>query len=141
MITFDLNYWAILGAAVSSMILGALWYSPLAFGKLWMKLIEVTDHEMEKAKEKGMLLNYFAMFLLEFAKAFVLAHFVNFVGALTWDDGLTLGFLVWLGFVGTITMNPFIWGVKKKPFALYFIDNGYLALSLIVQAIILTLWI
>lgn len=141
MITFDLNYWAILGATVASMFIGGLWYSPVLFGNLWMKLTEVTDHEAEKAKNKGMILSYVSMFLLEFAKAFVLAHFVNFVGALTWDDGLTLGFLVWIGFIGTTTMSPYIWSIKKKPFTLYFIDNGYLALSLIVQAIILTLWL
>ena len=106
-----------------------------------MKLENITSHDTEKAKKKGMMLNYAGMFFLEFVKAFVLAHFVNFVGALNWDDGLTLGVLIWLGFIGTTSMSPFIWSVKTKPFMLYFIENGYMAVSLVVQAIILTQWL
>ncbi len=33
-----INYVAVAAAAVGAFVLGALWYSPLLFGKEWMKL-------------------------------------------------------------------------------------------------------
>ena len=33
-----INYIAVLVSAVIGMAIGALWYSPLLFGKIWMKL-------------------------------------------------------------------------------------------------------
>lgn len=34
----DIHWLAVLAAATATMVLGALWYSPLLFGKLWVKL-------------------------------------------------------------------------------------------------------
>lgn len=33
----DIHWLAVLAAATATMVLGALWYSPLLFGKLWVK--------------------------------------------------------------------------------------------------------
>ena len=33
----DINWWAVLAAAVINMVIGAIWYSPSGFGKPWMK--------------------------------------------------------------------------------------------------------
>src|SRR3989337_3239270 len=34
----SVNYLAVVVAAVASMIIGAIWYSPRVFGKMWMRL-------------------------------------------------------------------------------------------------------
>ena len=34
---FQINYLAVGVAALATFFLGALWYSPLLFGKLWLK--------------------------------------------------------------------------------------------------------
>ncbi len=34
----QINYWAVVLAAVAAFVVGALWYSPLLFGKLYMKV-------------------------------------------------------------------------------------------------------
>ena len=31
-----INVWAVILAGISYLIIGALWYSPLLFGKLWI---------------------------------------------------------------------------------------------------------
>ena len=36
-VVLELNVWAILVAALSSFMLGGLWYSPVLFGKTWCK--------------------------------------------------------------------------------------------------------
>ncbi len=44
----DINYGAVLVAAIIEIVLGFLWYGPF-FGKMWMKSIGVTE-----GKTKGM---------------------------------------------------------------------------------------
>ena len=46
------NYLAVLVAAIVSMVIGGLWYSPLLFGNVWMKLSGITQKDVEKAKKK-----------------------------------------------------------------------------------------
>jgi len=36
----EFNVWAVLAAAVSSFVLGGLWYSPALFGPAWQRLSE-----------------------------------------------------------------------------------------------------
>ena len=48
----EVNYVAVLAAAIASFVIGALWYSPMLFGKMWMKLSNVSGKEVKKAKRK-----------------------------------------------------------------------------------------
>ena len=43
----DLNYLAIIVAAIVPLFVGALWYGPL-FGKRWLALMETTEEEIAK---------------------------------------------------------------------------------------------
>lgn len=45
----NVNYLAVLVAAIASMILGYLWYGPL-FGNMWKQLMGFTDKDMKKMK-------------------------------------------------------------------------------------------
>ena len=38
-----INYFAVLAAAVSTFVLGGLWYSPMLFGKAWMRANNFTE--------------------------------------------------------------------------------------------------
>ena len=37
----EINYWAVLIATASSMVVGAIWYTPKVFGTRWAKLAKV----------------------------------------------------------------------------------------------------
>lgn len=141
MISLEVNFWPILAGGVAAMILGSLWYSPLLFGKPWMKAMGITHADMEAGKKKGMALSYLSMFATELVKAFIVAHFVDYVGAIEWFEGVELGFWLWLGFIATTSLSGYIWTVKPKPKILWTIENGYMLSILIIQAVILTLWI
>ena len=58
-----INYLAVLVSAIIGMIIGALWYSPLLFGKLWMKLSGMTEKQLNEAKKKGMGKMYLVAFI------------------------------------------------------------------------------
>jgi hypothetical protein len=45
----DINYWAVLVAAVSSFVIGGLWYAPFLFGNAWQKAVGLSDEELKNA--------------------------------------------------------------------------------------------
>lgn len=127
-----INYLAVLVAAIASMVLGAIWYSPSVLGKIWMKLSGV-----KHPKHAGQ--SYFIAFISSIVMSYVLAHFVDYAGASTVSGGMLAGFWAWLGFIATVTLGPVIW--EGKPVQLYVLNNAYNLLSLMVMGVILAVWI
>lgn len=128
-----INYTTVLIAALASMVVGAIWYSPALFGKKWMSLIGL--HEADK---KGAGMAYLLSFIASLVMAYILAYFVFYTQAKSASDGVQLGFWVWLGFVGTTTLADVLWAKKAKP--LYFIANGHHLIGLMVMGAILAAW-
>src|SRR3989344_7048970 len=134
----DINYWAILVSAVASFILGYLWYSPLLFGKPWMKMMGFPHQHMEEAKKKGMVKLYLGNFIATLIMVYILSHFVDYAQAKTITDGLQLGLWVWLGFIATLLFGSILW--EGKPFKLFLINSGYRLVELLIVASILSAW-
>lgn len=136
-----INYWAVLVAAIASMVLGFLWYGPL-FGKLWMKLSDMKAEDMSAAKAKGMGKSYFISFVGSLVMSYVLAHALVFASAYMKVSGVTVGlstgFWNWLGFVAPITMGNVLW--YGKSWKLWLLNNGYYLLSLLLMGVILAVW-
>lgn len=68
----EINFWAILVAALSSFLVGGIWYNPKVFGTVWMKETGMTE---EKARQSNMI----KVFGLTFVLAFFLAFFMQFI--------------------------------------------------------------
>src|SRR6186713_1887824 len=45
----DVNYLAVIAAAVATFLLGGLWYSPALFGKVWQREAGVSEEQMKNA--------------------------------------------------------------------------------------------
>lgn len=136
-----INYVSVLAAAISSVVLGFLWYGPL-FGKPWMKIMGISKDSMTKAKMKGMQMNYALMTLGSLVMAYVLAHSLVFAATFTqtsgYQAGLMVGFWSWLGFVAPVEMGSQLW--EGKPWKLFWIQGGYYLASLCIMGIILAVW-
>ncbi len=132
-----INYLAVIVSAIVSMGLGALWYSPVLFGKQWMALMGIDPAKMQGSKE-GMNKRYAIAFVGNLVMVYVLAHFVSYIGVTSVVAALQLGFWVWLGFVATVTVGQVLW--EGKSWKLYFILNSYQLLSLLISAVILGTW-
>lgn len=96
----DVNWLAILLAAVSSMVVGSIWYMPGVFGNEWMKL---TKSKMGKgASPAKMAWMYGSVFIASLVTAYILAHVTflanRFFGNSFLSDALQTGFWLWLGF-------------------------------------------
>jgi hypothetical protein len=132
------NYIAVLVASVAAYILGALWYSPVLFGKQWMKLMKLTPKDLEKAKVKGMGKSYFLGFIGAFVMAWVVAYFVGLLGITNALAGLVLGFWLWLGFVAVTTLDGVLWA--GMPWTLWILNNSHSLVRLFIMGAILGSW-
>lgn len=139
MVDVVINYLAVLGAAVASMIIGALWYSPLLFGKLWMTLSGFTEEKLAEAKKKGMGTSYAVAFAGTLLMSYVLAHFIDYVQATTIVGGLQGGFWIWLGFIVPVLLSSVLW--EGKSVKLYMLNIAYYAVTLMAMSVILAVWV
>jgi hypothetical protein len=129
-----IHFFAVLGAAVAKMALGALWYSPALFVKPWMKMSGVTEEQLKQGMGKALAVDFVGSFLM----AFVLVHAIRYAEATSVLPGLAVGFLNWLGFVAVATIGSVTY--ERKPFNLFLLNNGYLLISLLVMGAILAVW-
>ena len=79
------NFSAILVAALSSFVVGFIWYNPKVFGTIWMREIGITE---EKARQSNMIKVFGLTFVFAFMLAFMMPTIViHQVGALQLAGG------------------------------------------------------
>jgi uncharacterized membrane protein len=129
----NLNWLAIIVAAVSAFILGGLWYSPLMFVKRWMKETGITE---ESTKNANMLKLFGFSFILSFIASFFLAMFIG-TGA-GGAFGALAGFMAGFGWV--LTFLGIIYLFESRSLALFLINAGYSVVSLTIMGFIIGVW-
>jgi hypothetical protein len=133
----EVNYLAVFLAAVSSMVVGSIWYAKGVFGGTWAKLAKVDMDRKVSAREMTMLMG--GTFLLSLLTAYVLAHVTYlsnvFFGNSFFQDALSTAFWVWLGFVATriLTHNLF----DKRPGTLNVLALGNEFVTIMVMGMII----
>ena len=135
-----LNWLAILVAAVSTMVVGFLWYSPLLFAKPWMR--EMGHDPNDKAKIQEMQKSagpaYAGSFVASLLSAFTLALILHGLRAEDLYTGSMLGFHVWLGFVATVQLTGALF--MRQSMKLFAINTGYQLVCYLVMGAILAVW-
>lgn len=127
-----LNYWVVLVAAVAGFLLGGLWYSPIAFGKIWMHESGVNPTNTTAHT----VLVYVIGFILSLIAATVFAIFLGVQPAFFFAVGM--GFATGLAWVATsLGMNYLFAGRSVK---LLLIDAGYHTAQFTLYGIIFGLW-
>ena len=138
MFFLPVNIWAVLASAIASMVIGFVWYSPILFGKQWMKLSKIDPKKIADVN-KHMAKTYSISFLAMLVMAYILAQTLSLTLITTAFDGALMGAVIWLGFVAASMINIVLF--ESKPWSLYFINSGYYLACLIVSGVILTIWI
>ncbi len=134
------NLWSVLAAAVATMILGFLWYSPLLFAKPWTLAMGYDPNDKAKMEEmrKGAGKLYGITFIASLISAFVLGKVIEITTVNSIFYGMKIGFAVWMGFVTTVQLTSTLF--KKRPIKLYLIDTGYQLVCYLVMGAILARW-
>ncbi len=135
-----LNLLAILVAAIATMPIGFLWYSPLLFANPWMREmgIDPNDKEKIKAMQKSAGPSYLVAFLASVVSAFVLALFFHEMHVQSLEIGLLVGFHVWLGFVATVQLTGALF--MKQSMKLFAINTGFQLVCYLAMSAILAVW-
>ena len=126
----NLNIWAVVMAALSTFLIGGLWYSPALFGKLWMRENGFTEESLKGGN---------------MAKIFGLAFFLGLIAAVNLamflgvedrpEMGALWGFAAGFGWVATFVGVHYLF--ERRSFTLFLINAGYSIVALTVMGAIL----
>ena len=132
----DVNFWAVLLAAVANMLIGSVWYSKALFANRWMALIGKSEEDI---RASGSNTSYIWMMVGALVMAYVMAHFVSYAEADTVTQGAVIGLWTWLGFVVTTKLSDVLF--EGRPAGLFVINVGYFLVALPVMGAILAAWL
>jgi len=135
-----INFLAVFVAAIASMVLGFLWYSPMLFARPWTRLMGIDPDDKVKLAEmqKGAGKLYGISFVASLVSAIVLAKIIAISTVITIPYGMKIGFAVWLGFVATVQLTGALFA--KQPTKLFLINTGYQLVCYLAMGAILAKW-
>ena len=136
MISSGINYWSVLVAAAAYMVLGAVWYSSVLFGKLWMKGIGKTKEQIDSDFSP---LNYVWAIITSIIAAYGIARIMSWAGGDSVIDGIKVGLVAGICFVfAPLGVSDFFEG---RPKSLTLINASYHFVGLIISGAIIGLWL
>lgn len=129
-----INYLAVLVAAISTFLIGGLWYSPLLFGKAWMNANGFSEAELQTFSKARM---FGWSFLFAIVMALNLAMFLAGPETNT-SWGMVAGALTGFGWVA---MAIGVVGVfENRSWKYIFINGGYMIVAFVVMGAIIGVW-
>lgn len=126
----NINWLAVLVCWVMHVVVSLAWFQPVFFGKAWVRL---SGKELKPATQWIPV-----GFLAHLVCIIALAVIVNLTNATTVLEGVALGLLVSIGFVGAMLAGELVW--EKIPFKLFLIRLGDQLLTLSLAGGILAIW-
>ena len=136
----SLNWLAILLAAISTMVLGFLWYSPFLFAKAWAREMGYDLNDKAKMDEmrKSAGPAYAGSFVASLISAFTLALVLHGMQTQSLHFGLMASFHIWLGFVATVQFTGALFA--RQSMRLLAINTGYQLVCYLAMGAVLVLW-
>ena len=127
-----MNWFAVIAAALSSFVLGGLWYGPL-FGNAWMKAAGVTAEQVKNGNKALIFGGSFVLALISaIAFSFMLGNQETAV------SGALYGALGGFCFVAASFGGAYLF--EHKPVSLWLINDGYRTLQFTLIGLILGAW-
>jgi len=137
--TIDINFWGVLLAAASSMVVGSVWYMPNVFGKAWAKLSGVKLDQMGKGKPADMVWMYGSVLVASLVTAYILAAVTflaqHFTGDSYLRDALMMALWLWLGFTAARLYVHDTFEMRRKKLTL--LNAAHELVTVLVMALIL----
>lgn len=125
------NYLAVIVTTIIAYIIRMIWYSPVLFGKPWVKLTGVKNAKMTLWIFIGGIVSTFVL-------CYVLAFVIQSTGAQIFVDGALIGVLLWLGLVTTISLGRVIY--EKMPWEIYWINVIHYLIVMFIVGGLLAVW-
>ena len=127
------NWLAVIAAALSMFVLGAIWYSPLLFVKQWAAAAGLEIDYMKRGNFAVILATSFVLTLIMAANlAFFVAGIPDVMTVVTYALAAGLGWAALSLWVISL--------FERRPFAYVLINGGYLTIGFAIMGLILGLW-
>ena len=125
----NVNYLAVIVAAVAGFAVGAVWYAFL-FSKPWLAAVGFTEADVKQGRSAlPFIFSGIALLIMAWVLSTIVAP-ADGIGR-----GILVGLLLWLGFTATTTVVNYAYAARKP--ALTAIDAGHwLAVAVVMGAII-----
>ncbi|HWG57661.1 MAG TPA: DUF1761 domain-containing protein [Candidatus Acidoferrales bacterium] len=127
------NYAAVIVAAIVYWLLAALWYG-LIFSKQWKALESAAGAHYQSPNLSNSVISY----ILGLLTAYILAQICAWRMANTAARGAAIGILLWIGFVGPVTLTTFMY--EGRSLRLFALDEFYPLFGLALMGAILGAW-
>ncbi|MDI4668621.1 DUF1761 domain-containing protein [Pseudoalteromonas shioyasakiensis] len=129
----ELNFFAIFFAALASFLLGAVWYSPLLFKRIWMESCGLTELDLQSINP-----------VMVFGGSFVLCCLIAFSLSLFIGANVNVGVAVGTGFIIGLCWVSCALGIgyifEQRPLKLFLVNASYSILQFSVIGLVLGLW-
>jgi Protein of unknown function (DUF1761) len=132
-----IHWLPVIVSAIAVFAIGALWYSPMLFGKAWVKAHGHTQERIA-AMRADMGRSYGVSFLCYVVMAATMAILIIRMEVIYVRGGVKLGALIGVGFAATIGLTANMYSEKRL--AAWLIDAGYQIVYLMVMGAILVAW-
>ena len=134
----DINYWAVILATLSSMLVGSIWYTPKVFGNYWMKAANVTPSGDAKDAAGPILLTLVVSFVTAWVLAGAAFISMEFYGGGFFGNAVVTAIVLWAGFTAArfITHDAF----DRRPAGLTVLNVSHEFVTIVVMALIIGVW-
>ncbi len=134
----EINYWAVLIATASSMIVGSIWYAPKVFGTRWSRLAGVDMDKPAASATMAIITTVIVSFITAWVLAGAVAlawHFYE--GSYLWS-AIATAVALWAGFTAArfITHDAF----EGRSTRLTTLNIAHELVTVLVMAIIIGVW-
>lgn len=129
----QINWLAVLTAALSMFVVGGLWYSPVLFGKIWVRANGFAEADVKNKNLRA----FGGTFVLALIMSANLAMFLaDSKTTVSW--GVTAGALAGVGWVaaGLAVVALF----ERRSWAYILVNGGYLIVAFVLMGAILGAW-
>jgi len=131
----EINWWAVILATLSTMVVGSVWYAPKAFGTWWEKTARV---EVKASAAVAIIVTVIVSFISAWVLAGAAAIAQEFYGGSFLANTIVTAIILWAGFTAArfITHDAF----ENRPRMLTLLNISHELVTYLVMALIIGLF-
>jgi hypothetical protein len=134
----EINYWAVLLATASSMLVGSIWYAPKVFGTRWSKLANVDMDRPAASATMAIITTVIVSFITAWVLAGASAIAWHFYGGSFFWGAIVTAVTLWAGFTAArfITHDAF----EGRPTRLTTLNIAHELVTVVVMGVLIGVW-
>jgi hypothetical protein len=134
----EINYWAVLLATASSMLVGSIWYARKVFGNRWAALAKVDLDRPAASAPLAIIVTIVVSFITAWVLAGATSISWHFYGGGYLLNALGTAAILWAGFTAArfITHDAF----EGRPSSLTVMNIAHELVTVLVMAVIIGVW-